>query len=248
MRNLIRCESCPLHRFDVFSPFTAADTTATQRFKSGELEVESGTTLLAEGSNAAQLYTALEGMGVRYKTTVEGRRQVINFVFPGDFIGLQAGVMGEMQHSVEATTDMRLCVFDRGDLWPFMHTNPERAFDLTWLSSVEEHMVAEALATVGQQPAEARIAWAVLRLFRRGTAVGLGIDGDSIPFPFRQQDLADAMGLSLVHTNRTLRVLREARCVDWRGDVLQILDLPGLVERAGLSRDTEPFARERPLV
>ncbi len=248
MRNQIRCESCPLHQFEVFADFSADDTAATQRFKSGEMQVEAGTTLLAEGSNAAQLYTTLEGMGVRYKTSEDGRRQVINFVFPGDFIGLQAGVMGEMQHSVEATTDMRLCVFDRSDLWPFMKANPERAFDLTWLSSVEEHMVAEALATVGQQPAVARIAWALLRLFRRGAAVGLANDGDSIPFPFRQQDLADAMGLSLVHTNRILRTLRESRCVEWHGDVLQILDLPGLIERAGLSYETEPFARMRPLV
>ncbi len=248
MRHVIKCADCPLRRFDVFDRLTETEAAATQRFKSGELRIEAGTTILNEGSNAAQLHTALDGLGIRYKTTEEGRRQVINFVLPGDFIGLQAGVMGEMTHSVEATTDMRLCVFDRSDFWTFVKGNPERSFDLIWMASIEEQMVSEALATVGQLKAEARICWALLRLFRRATSVGLGIGDNSIPLPFKQQDLADAMGLSLVHTNRTLRRLREDGVAQWSDDVLEIADLPALIDRAGFPGNSEPFAQARPLI
>lgn len=59
-----------------------------EHFKMGELVVDPGATILMEGSNSPQLYTVLRGQGVRYKTLPNGRRQVINFLFPGDFTGL----------------------------------------------------------------------------------------------------------------------------------------------------------------
>ncbi|WP_367150962.1 cyclic nucleotide-binding domain-containing protein [Leisingera sp. F5] len=67
--------------------------------------------ILLEGSNSPQLYTVLKGVGTRYATLENGRRQVTNFLFPGDFAGLQTSLMGEMKHSVEAGTPMALCVF-----------------------------------------------------------------------------------------------------------------------------------------
>lgn len=64
-----------------------------QRFKVGELVVDAGTPILLEGSNSPQLFTALRGMGLRYRHLTNGERQEINFVFPGNFLGLQAGLM-----------------------------------------------------------------------------------------------------------------------------------------------------------
>lgn len=70
----------------------------------------------------------------------------------------------------------------------------------------------EALATVSQRTAQERVAWALLRVFRRLRFLKLG-NGRSVPFPYRQQDLSDALGLSLVHTNKTLAALREKQLV-----------------------------------
>src|SRR5690606_18472272 len=102
------CVTCPLRNRSLFTPFTDEELEFMQSFKTGEMTVEPGTTLLLEGSNSPQLLTVLNGMGVRYTAMQNGRRQVINFLFPGDFIGLQAGIFGEMKHSVEATTAMTL--------------------------------------------------------------------------------------------------------------------------------------------
>lgn len=238
------CEHCPLHESSLFSDVSLEDRRVTQRFKSGELMVDPGTPVMMEGSNAPQLYTALRGMGLRYKLLPNGERQVINFIFPGDFIGLQAGVMGEMQHSVEATTAMTLCVFDRSEFFNFFKSNPSRGFDITWLAAVEEHFLGDALATVGQRSATEAIAWALLRVFQRGGALGL-VSRARMPFPFRQQDLADALGLSLVHTNKTLAKLRDRQLAAWSDGVLQVNDLELLAEVA--RAELEPLP-ERPFL
>ncbi|NCO20755.1 MAG: Crp/Fnr family transcriptional regulator [Rhodobacterales bacterium] len=206
---------------------TSDEVAFMTRFKTGELAVDAGTPIMMEGANSPQLFTALSGMGLRYKTLQDGRRQVLNFIFPGDFIGMQAALMGEMGHSVEATTAMKLCVFRRSDVWNLFKTMPERAFDLTWLAAVEENFLGEALATVGQKPALERLSWALVRLFKRAQAVAM-TKGQSMPLPFRQQDLADSLGLSLVHTNKTLARLRERQVAQWSDGVLRISNLTEL--------------------
>jgi CRP/FNR family transcriptional regulator, anaerobic regulatory protein len=241
---VVKCTNCPLRKCSHFVDMTEAEVQFMMQFKAGELAVGPGTQILMEGSNSPQLYTVLEGMGTRYKTLEDGQRQVINFLFPGDFIGLQAGVMGEMKHSVEASTKMVLCVFNRGDIWNVFKSHPDRAFDLTWIAAVEEHFLGETLITVGQRDAGQRVAWALLRIHHRLRAVGLEQAG-AVPLVFRQQDLADALGLSLVHTNKTLARLRDQKLASWMNGSLTILDRKALADYAGTP--PEPLER-RPLI
>lgn len=239
-----KCENCPLRQKPLFQDLSVDEARFMQKFKVGELVVDPGTPILMEGSNSPQLFTALRGMGVRYNTLPNGRRQVLSFVFPGDFIGMQAGIMGEMGHSVEATTQMTLCVFDRSGIWNLFKSHPERAFDLTWLAASEEHFLGEALSSVGQRSAIEAIAWALVRVFLRGTALGLVRNG-VMPLPFRQQDLADALGLSLVHTNKTLAVLRDRQLASWSNGELQVNSLETLADIA--QTDTEKLT-PRPIL
>ena len=240
----VECKNCPLRGRDLFQGMSSDDVRLTQRFKSGELVVDPGTSVLMEGSNAPQLYTALSGMGLRYKLLPDGNRQVVNLVFPGDFIGLQAGMMGEMSHSVEATSHMTLCVFNRADFYDWFTTNPTRAFDLTWLAATEEHFLGETLTTVGQRTAKSAIAWALLKVFARAEALDLTKER-SMPFPYRQQDLADLLGLSLVHTNKTLTQLRQSQLVSWADGILKINDRNGLAKIAMIADDR---IMKRPLI
>ncbi|WP_392337203.1 Crp/Fnr family transcriptional regulator [Loktanella salsilacus] len=238
------CSQCPLRRHPIFKSMSEQDVKAMQKFKVGELIIEAGTPLLMEGSNSPQLFTALRGMGLRYKTTLDGGRQIVNFIFPGDFIGLQAGVMGEMAHSVEASSKMTLCVFNRSEFWNFYKTHPERGFDITWLAAVEEHFLGEALTAVGRRSALEALSWALLRIFMRGEQMGL-VHNRSMELPFRQQDLADAMGLSLVHTNKTLSKLRDRQLANWSDGQLTINDLAKLAVIAKVELESIP---QRPLM
>ncbi len=215
-----------------------------KRFKTGELVADPGTEILCEGNSSAQLYTALSGMGLRYKTLADGQRQVIGFVMPGDFIGLQTGVMNEMGHSVEATTEMHLCVFNRSELWSLFQSHPQRAFDLTHLAAIEEHLLCEALVAIGQMDGVAKVAWLLLRFYHRLTALGEN-HNDRVRLPYRQQDLADALGLSLVHTNKSLARLRNDGVATWAQGALTVHDLPRLNQLAAAA----PVApRPRPLI
>lgn len=228
----------------MFAEMTDEELRQTQRFKVGELTVEPGTPILTEGAHSAQLFTVLTGVGLRFKMLEKGRRQVLTFVFPGDLLGLQSAVMGEMGHSIEARSRMRLCVFDRAALWEFFRDSPARGFDLIWLAATEEHFLGESLVTVGQRTAEEAVAWALVKLWKRANTLEI-TDGSAMPLPFKQQDLADALGLSLVHTNKTLAKFRERQLAVWRDGRLQVNDLE-MLARIGMT-DTEP-AKKRPLL
>ncbi len=232
------CRDCPLRRLPGFAPMSGAVVAATEAFKRGEMQVDAGTPILLEGAASAQVYTVLQGMGLRYKTLETGRRQVLGFVFPGDFVGLQAAVMEEMSHSVDAATEMVLCVFDRADLPKLFRDAPARAFDITWLAAAEESFLGEAMATIGQRPARARVAWGLLKLLQRGEVAGLLDLQGGLPLPYAQRDFADALGLSTVHTNKMLARLRDERIATWRGARLVVHDRAALARACGTPPET----------
>ena len=223
---------------------TDQDVRSMDRFKVGELTVAPNTPILLEGSNSLQLFTVLRGVGIRYKTTADGRRQVLNFVFPGDFIGLQGSVMKEMSHSIEARSKMTLCVFNRSDLFEFIQAHPERGYDITWVAAEQEHFLGEALASVGQRSALQSVAWAMVRLFERARSVDM-TENQTMALPIRQQDLADALGLSLVHTNKTLGKLKDRQLVGWSDGRITISDPEKLADLAGIDLER---SHQRPLM
>lgn len=236
-----KCINCPIRRKSIFAKMSDDDVAAMQRFKVGELVVDAGTPILLEGSNSPQLYTVLHGMGLRSRNLENGQRQVINFVFPGDFLGLQAGLMGEMGHSVEATTKMTLCVFNRSELWTYIKADPQRGFELAWLAAVEEHFMGDALTTVGQRTALQAIAWALVRIYQRNNPEQNEGSG-TLRFPFLQRDLADALGLSLVHTNKTIGVLKSRQLIGWSNETIHINNLEELA-KIGLTTLEGPKVR-----
>ncbi|MDT8855737.1 Crp/Fnr family transcriptional regulator [Paracoccaceae bacterium Fryx2] len=238
------CANCPLRKMPLFIPFSPEDLAFMRSFKSAETQVDRNGIVLHEGERSPLLYTVLSGLGTRSMLLPDGRRQVINFVFPGDFIGLQSSLMGEMKHTVQATTPMVLCTFERARLWEVFRDQAERAYDLTWIAAVEEHFLGETIATLGQRDAMERLSWALLRMYRKLSAVGLMRDG-SVPLPYRQQDMADALGLSLVHTNKTVARLRAEGLANWSGGRLSVPDPDRLARAAGQADHRE---EQRPIL
>jgi CRP-like cAMP-binding protein len=241
----VDCEMCPLRANAIFRDFTADELAFVTRFKSGELTAEAGSTILSQGSSSAYVFTALSGWGMRYKDLEDGRRQILNYVFPGELVGLQGALLREMEHSVQALTDMVLCVFERARMWELYARYPSLAYDITWLAAREEKMLEEHLFTVGQRTARERLAYLVLHIFDRARRLGM-TDGEfTMAMPLTQQHMADSLGLSLVHTNKTLRHLYNDRLIEWKRRSLTILDPDGLKDAASWS--IPPEAR-RPLI
>jgi CRP-like cAMP-binding protein len=227
-----------------FRAFSPDELKFVSNFKKGELTAEPGSVILSEGSHSALLFTLLSGWAFRYKTLPDGRRQVLNFVLPGDLIGLQGSVIGEMQHSVEALSPVVLCVFQRDSLQDLYRSHPGLAFDITWLAAREERMLDENLLSVGRRSAVERAAYLIAFIFNRARSVGLA-ENRRLLIPITQQHVADALGLSIVHTNKTLRKLAEKKLIRWHDRACEVLDAPGLRDIAGWD---EPPEGRRPLI
>jgi CRP-like cAMP-binding protein len=241
----VPCERCPLRDNPCLRDFSADELAFVTEFKSGELHVEAGTNVLLQGTNSAHLYTVLSGWAFRHKTLPDGRRQILNYALPADLLGLQGSVADEMQHSVEALTDMTLCVFPREKLWSLYRDYPTLAFDITWLAAREEQILDDHLLNIGRRTSLERVAYLLLHLYERCEQAGLCKDA-AAAFPFTQQHLADTLGLSLVHTNKTLRRLMATGAVRWKDRHFELLDRAGLAKIAGV--EPPPPKVRRPFI
>lgn len=238
------CELCPLRKRPSLREFTAEELAFVKEFKIDELRVDPGASFLREGTRSDHLYTVLSGWAFRYKMLDDGRRQILNYALPADMVGLQGTLMHEMEHSVEALSPLVLCVFPRAKLWELYSHFPSLAFDITWLAAREEQLIDEHLVSLGRRTALERTAYLLLHLFVRAEEAGLTKD-NSIQFPFTQQHLADTLGMSLVHTNKTLKRLLASNAVRWENRVFEMIDRAALAE---IASDDVVLRRPRPFI
>jgi CRP-like cAMP-binding protein len=227
-----------------FRAFTPDELRFVSSFKRGELVAEPGSMILAEGAHSAQLFTLLSGWAFRFKTLEDGRRQILNYCLPGDLIGLQGSVIGAMDHSVEALSPAVLCVFQRDRLADLFRNYPGLGFDVTWLASREERMLDENLLSLGRRTAIERAAYLIAFLYQRAAAVGLA-EQKALLIPISQQHVADTLGLSIVHTNKTLKKLIDRKLIRWHDRACEVFEPQALMELAGWSGLPET---RRPLI
>jgi len=224
MKKITACSACPLRQREAFRSFTAGELDYVGALKTGEMQVAPRTRVLDEGVNSPHVFTVLSGWGLREKSLADGRRQILNFVLPGDLIGLQAAMLDAMDHSVEALTDMTLCVFSRVDFTRLFHDQPSLGYTVVWHAARNERLLDATLVSIGRCTARERIARAILIICDKARRIGLaGADG-SLSAPITQQHLADALGLSLVHTNRTLKAMVGEGLIRWRAGRMQLGD------------------------
>ncbi len=219
-------------------PVSKEELAFIEAFRTGTSAVQAGGTILHEQKPNGKLFTLYSGWAFRYKTLSDGRRQILNFLLPGDFIGLQQKFADGAMHGIEAVTDVSLCVFPRDGLWELYRNHPSLGYDITWLAAREEGIVDDHLLTAGRRNATERVAMLLMHLYRRLERVGMAEKG-WIGFPINQQHIADALGLSLVHTNKTLRRLRQLGLHEVENGRLRLLNTRAL-ERIADYYDTPP--------
>lgn len=203
----VSCFDCALRKCGAFKPVNDIELAFINEMKREHLVCPPGSEIVAAGQEQVELYTLYAGWAIRTKTLADGRRQILNIHLPGDLIGLQGAMFDAPSYSVEALTEVQLCLFPRRKVWSLFENMPELAFDMTWLAAHEERYVDEGLLSVGQRSATERIAALIIMLYKRLNKLGLVVNG-AMRFPLKQQDIADTLGLSLVHTNKSLAKLR----------------------------------------
>jgi CRP-like cAMP-binding protein len=240
----VPCFECTLRACGLFKPVTTNELGAINEIKRDHLVLSAGSEIIRAGDDSPEIYTLYSGWAFRFKVLPDGRRQILNFLLPGDLVGLQAAMFDVAQYGVEALTEVQLCLLPRRKVWALFGEMPGLAFDVAWLGSREEGYVDENLTSAGRRTAAERAAALIVMLYKRAKALGL-VTGETFLFPLTQQHIADALGLSLVHTNKTLARLRRMGMFARMNGSLTLSN-PRALERIGQYFDEE--IPQRPLI
>jgi CRP-like cAMP-binding protein len=185
-----------------------------------------GTSLMEEGEiRRADLFIS-SGWALSYKSMSNGQRVVADFLQHGDLVS--NAIAGKVHRSVQATTDVTTfeIKLHRSQLsahWPYI------ASMMTRLMARNCDIAVEHLANVSRRRPVERLAFLFLEAAYRHEQAG-SERTDQYVFPFTQRDLADALGLTTIHINRLLRVLRERGLLRFHRGIVELADKAGLLE------------------
>lgn len=183
--------------------------------------------IVRAGEPAPGVHLVVEGFAFRYKLVGDGRRQILGLLLPGDFCDLQSIVLGPSDHYIAALTACTVADVpqDRVDALVFRDSRIARA--LWWATLVDESIVREWLANMGQRAADRRIAHLFCELLLRQQIVGAA-GANECAMPMTQPMLADILGITTIHVSRILRDLREEGLVRLQDRRLHVPDVARL--------------------
>ena len=209
-----------------------------------EVHFKTGEDLVAEGSRPSYSTLMLDGFAARYKLMPDGSRQITALHIAGDFVDLHAFLLKKMDHGIVALTPCRIAPVAHPHLKLITETQPHLS-RLLWLDTLVDGAIhREWIVAMGRRSKKAHLAHLICELFKRLQVVKK-TDGNSFQFPLSQAEMADVLGLSVVHLNKTLQTLRKSETVIWEQREVRILDWEGLTAIAGfdptyLSATVEP--------
>jgi len=194
-----------------------------------------GHNMMHEGQTNQSAYILASGWVCSYKLLSDGKRQIVDFQIPGDFLGLRSVLFRTADHNIEPVTKVEASEVLASDLLDAFRHTPRLASAVLWAASRDEAMVVEHLIGIGRRDARERTAHFLLELGARLKLVGLG-SASGYECPLSQYMLADTLGLSAVHINRVLRELREAGLVTFQNGKVTFHDFAGLVSLADFDK------------
>ena len=183
--------------------------------------------MLVAGRHYGAVYVNHNGWLLRYKILHGGSRQIIDFILPGQIFGLQACLFKNALYSVAAITESSLSEIPFEMIDNVFERSPRLARALFWSAISETAIVGEHLVGAARRSAYERISHLLLELFVRLKGSGVA-DDMSFELPLTQELIGDAVGLTTVHVNRTMRSLREDKLIAVDGKRVTILDFEGL--------------------
>ena len=169
----------------------------------------------------------ISGIACRYKDLRSGGRQITELHVSGDYMDLHSFTLKYLDHDVLALTDCRFAVIPHERLAQLTERHP-RLTRVYWFSTnLDAAIHREWELSLGRRTAQAALAHLFCEMEVRLGIIGLVQDG-KYQLPITQTDLAECLGLTSVHVNRTMQELRAAGLVEFRGGEVEIFDLPAL--------------------
>lgn len=192
--------------------------------------------LVLQGDRPTECCVILDGVVCRYKILGDGRRQIMALITPGEMPDLQSLHLERMDHSLAALSRVKAAFIPHQSLSDLIVGSPALGHALWRETLVDGAVFREWMVGMGRRTAYARLAHLFCELtvkFERAQVRR----GDRYPLPLTQSELADALGLSVVHVNRVLQQLRRDGAVQVRAGELRILDWGKLAEAGEFTPD-----------
>lgn len=173
------------------------------------IRVEAGQTIFCEGDVARKAYGLSHGVVRLYRLLPDGRRQVVAFALPGDFLAMP--LAERFSFSADAIGEISICSFDREDLKRLIQSNPGIMRLLIEFATRELQSAQDQLTLLGNGSAEERLIAFLLNWRRRVARVTPA--PQPVPLPMRRQDIADFLGLKLETVSRTFSKLEQRNVI-----------------------------------
>lgn len=186
-----------------------------------------GEQIIVRNQASEDVFVLCDGWAFRFFQLSNGRRQILNFLLPGDLFSTVAVFEEQHNFSAQALTEARLSGFRRSEVQARCVHDSRMITALAKSSAAETHSSDGLMTALGQRSAEERIAYLFLHLMQRIAARSV-IREQRYRLPLRQQHIADAVGLTSVHVSRVIGLFREQGLVEFSSGVLQVLNLPEL--------------------
>jgi CRP-like cAMP-binding protein len=194
--------------------------TETRSFAADKILIRNGVEL-----NSSLLL--LDGWLARSKDLPGGDRQVTQLHVAGDFADLHSYTLKRLDHDVATLSECLIAVVPHARLKELTERFPRLA-RLYWFSTnVDAAITRELALSLGRRSALSRMAHLFCELYVRLEMVGRA-QGDGYDFPLTQRELAECLGLTVVHANRTLQELRRRRVLEFENRRLTVRDRKGL--------------------
>ncbi|BAT61870.1 transcriptional activatory protein AadR [Variibacter gotjawalensis] len=222
-----------IRKLEAFVPLTEAEKTLVSDVERNVRTVAPKTDLITEGDSPENVLLIVEGFACRYKITSEGQRQIMAYLVPGDFCDLHIFILKEMDHSISTLSACKVVEIPRKRVLEMLKT-PALATALWSATLVDEATLREWLVNIGTREAPQRIGHLLCELLLRLHVVGLVSEG-RFELPITQAEIADTMGLSAIHANRSIQVLREADLITLARGHVVILDFKRLAAFSGFN-------------
>jgi len=187
--------------------------------------------IVRAGAHPSESCFVVSGFAARAQYLVNGGRQLDQIHITGDFVDLHSLHLQQMDHSVIAIGTCDVAYVSHSELIAAMAACP-RLMWLFWQLTVLDGAVARSwMSCIGRRRADAALAHLVCELYTRLGRASATTD-NRFHFPATQADLADMLGMTAVHVNRTLSELRSRRLLTWSRHEVQVLDFEKLAEVA----------------
>lgn len=188
-----------------------------------------GSDLFSQGDRLTSIFFLLDGWGARYKMLEDGRRQIVSLLLPGDLCDPFCFLLHRADHGVAALTAIKVAEVGRGQFEEIALDNPEITKAM-WINALMTASIQRKwCVNLGRRTALERLSHLFCELYHRLRKVGL-VSNSGFHFPVTQLELADATGLTMVHTNRILREMRRKGLIELQRRQLIVPDL-GALER-----------------